>query len=135
MKKQATPRRAAKKGRRAPVNFREYLAIMPLQARDHLVNLHSAVRSALPRGVAETISYGIPAFRNKAGILVWIAGFSSHCSLFPKASVIEKFKRQLRGYKTSKGTVQFPHDKPLPVALIKCIVKARLVEASKAPRT
>jgi uncharacterized protein YdhG (YjbR/CyaY superfamily) len=56
---------------------------------------------------------------------VWFAAFSDHCSLFPTASVIAEFKDELNGYSTSKGTVHFPLDKPLPTALIKKIVKAR----------
>ena len=73
------------------------------------------------------ISYGIPALKQK-GIIVWFAGFSHHCSLFPTAAVIEKFKSELKGYIISKGTIQFPLDKPLPTALIKKIVKARVAE-------
>lgn len=96
--------------------------------------MRSAIRSAVPRGATETISYGMPAFRHK-GILVWFAAFSAHCSLFPTAAVIEKFKNQLRGLTISKGTIQFPLDKPLPIALIKKIVKARVAQLeAKHPR-
>jgi uncharacterized protein YdhG (YjbR/CyaY superfamily) len=59
---------------------------------------------------------------------VWFAAFSNHCSLFPTASVIAEFKDDLKGYSTSKGTVHFPADKPLPATLIKKLVKARVTQ-------
>ena len=75
----------------------------------------------------EVISYGIPAFKHKK-ILVWYAAFSDHCSLFPTASVIKAFKKELKDFHTSKGTIHFPVDKPLPAALLKKMVKARIAE-------
>ena len=89
--------------------------------------MRAAIRSAVPREATETISYRIPAFKHN-GILVWFAAFSDHCSLFPTAAVIEAFKKQLKGFSTSKGTIHFPLDKPLPIALIKKIVKARVAQ-------
>lgn len=89
--------------------------------------MRAAIRSALPRETTETISYGIPAFKHHR-ILVWFAAFSDHCSLFPTAAVIEAFKKELKGFSTSKGTIHFPLNKPLPVALIKKIVKARVAQ-------
>ena len=83
--------------------------------------------SVVPAEATEVISYKIPAFKHKK-ILVWYAAFSSHCSLFPTASVIDAFRDELKGFSTSKGTVQFPLDKPLPVALIKKMVKFRVAE-------
>jgi uncharacterized protein YdhG (YjbR/CyaY superfamily) len=62
-------------------------------------------------------------------VLVWYAAFSDHCSLFPTAAVIEKFKNELEGFSTSKGTIHFPMDKPLPIVLIKKLVKARVARA------
>jgi uncharacterized protein YdhG (YjbR/CyaY superfamily) len=59
---------------------------------------------------------------------VWFAAFSDHCSLFPTAAVIEEFKNELKGLTTSKGTIHFPTDKPLPTALIKKMVKARVAQ-------
>jgi uncharacterized protein YdhG (YjbR/CyaY superfamily) len=59
-------------------------------------------------------------------VLVWYAAFSNHCSLFPTAAVTEQFKNELKDFSTSKGTVHFPLDKPMPVALIKKLVKARV---------
>lgn len=89
--------------------------------------MRAAIRSAVPREATETISYGIPAFKHH-GILVWFAAFSDHCSLFPTAAVIEAFKKELKGFSTSKGTIHFPLERPLPVALIKKIVKNRVAQ-------
>ncbi len=105
----------------------QYLAAVPEPARSTLNRVRSAIRSAAPPEATEIISYGIPAFRHK-GVLVWFAAFSNHCSLFPTASVLEKFRSDLKGYSISKGTIQFPVDKPLPAALIKKMVKARVAQ-------
>jgi uncharacterized protein YdhG (YjbR/CyaY superfamily) len=91
------------------------------------MSLRATIRSALPRDVTETISYRMPAFK-RDGVLVWYAAFAGHCSLFPGASALQRFKNEVAAYKTSKGTIQFALDKPLPVALIKRIVKARVAE-------
>jgi uncharacterized protein YdhG (YjbR/CyaY superfamily) len=105
----------------------EYLARVSEPARGTLEKVRAAIRSAVPREAVETISYGMPAFRHN-GVLVWFAAFSDHCSLFPTASVIEAFQKELKGYPTSKGTIQFPTDKPLPTALVKKLVKARVAQ-------
>ena len=109
----------------APKNVDEYLAGVPEPALSTLKKMRAAIRSALPSDASETISYQIPAFKRK-NILVWFAAFSDHCSLFPTASVIAEFKDELKGFSTSKGTIHFPVDKPLPTALIRKIVKARV---------
>jgi len=110
-----------------PNTVEAYLAAIPEPAHSTLQQVRAAIRSALPAEATEGISYGIPAFMYK-GPLVWFAAFSDHCSLFPTASVIQAFKNELKGYKTSKGTIHFPVDKPLPAALVKKMVKARLAE-------
>jgi len=92
-----------------------------------------AIRSAAPPEATETISYGMPAFKYK-GVLVWFAAFSKHCSLFPTASVVEAFKNELKGFSTSKGTIHFPTDKPLPTALVKKLVKARVSQIESKKR-
>jgi len=109
----------------------EYLAAVPEPARSTLQQVRAAIRSTVPAETTEAISYRIPAFIYN-GPLVWFAAFSNHCSFFPTASVIEAFKNELKGYKTSKGTIHFPVDKPLPAALVKKMVKARL--AGKAQK-
>lgn len=88
----------------------------------------------MPPQAIETIRYGIPAFKHKR-VLVWFAAFSNHCSLFPTAPAVEAFKRELKGFCTSKGTIQFPTDKPLPTALVKKMVKLRVAQnESEKPR-
>jgi len=116
-------RSSAAKGNLAPKSVDEYLAGVPEPARSTLNKVRAAIRSAVPPEAAETISYRMPAFKYK-GSLVWFAAFSNHCSLFPGSSVIEAFKNELKGFSTSKGTIHFPVDKPLPTALVKKLVKA-----------
>ena len=112
-------------GKSVPNDIDDYLADTPEPARAMLIKMRAAIRSALPAEATEVTSYKMPAFKlNK--ILVWFAAFRDHCSLFPTAVVLAKFQSDLAGYKTSKGTVQFPFHKPLPVPLIKKLVKARL---------
>jgi uncharacterized protein YdhG (YjbR/CyaY superfamily) len=127
--KRATRRPETKVGD-APKNIDEYLAGVPEPARSTLNKIRAAVWSALPPEATETISYRIPAFKYK-GIVIWFAAFSDHCSLFPTASIIETFKNELKGYVTSKGTIHFPVDQPLPAALVKKIVKARVAQNEK----
>jgi uncharacterized protein YdhG (YjbR/CyaY superfamily) len=120
-------RGSAPKGSSAPKNVDEYLAGVPEPACSTLNYIRAAIRSAVPPEAIETISYGMPAFKYK-GVLVWFGAFSNHCSLFPTASVIKAFKNELRDFSTSKGTIQFPIDKPLPTALVQKLVKARVAQ-------
>jgi len=126
-------RGSAAKGNPAPKTVDEYLAGVPEPARTTLNKLRAAIRSAVPPEATETISYRIPAFRYK-GVLVWFAAFSDHCSLFPTAAVIEAFKNELKAFSTSKGTIHFPTDKPLPTALVKRLVKARVAQNESKKR-
>jgi uncharacterized protein YdhG (YjbR/CyaY superfamily) len=127
-KRAAARKRGSRMGRSAaPKNIDEYLARVPQPARSTLSRIRAVIRSVAPPESTETISYGIPAFKYK-GMLVWFAAFSKHCSLFPGSSVIEAFKDELEGFSISKGTIQFPVDKPLPVALVKKLVKARIAQ-------
>jgi uncharacterized protein YdhG (YjbR/CyaY superfamily) len=133
--KEAKPGRRASRATntRAPKNFDEYLAGVPESARSALHKLRATILSVVPPAATETISYRIPAFYDK-GMLAWFAAFSDHCSLFPTASVIEAFKAELKGFCTSKGTIQFPLGNPLPTALIKKLVKARVEQREKKRR-
>jgi uncharacterized protein YdhG (YjbR/CyaY superfamily) len=126
-------RSSGAKGDGAPKNVDEYLAGVPEPARSTLNKIRGAIQSAAPPEAAETISYGIPAFKYK-GVLVWYAAFSNHCSLFPTAAVIAAFKNELKGFSTSKGTIQFPTDKPLPAALVKKLVKERVAQIERKKR-
>jgi uncharacterized protein YdhG (YjbR/CyaY superfamily) len=129
--KQSSSSASMRGGKTRPQNVDEYLAAAPEPARSMLIKMRAAIRSALPAEATEVISYQIPAFKLKK-VLVWFAAFQEHCSLFPTAAILEQFKDQLAGFKTSKGTVQFPLDKPLPVALVKKLVMARLQNAQSA---
>ena len=116
-----------------PKTFDDYLAAVAGGARGALIEMRAAIRSVLPAEATEIISYRIPAFRH-GPILVWYAAFAGHCSLFPTAAVIEEFKEELKGYTTSKGTIQFTLGEDLPVALIKKIVKARMAMVAGGKR-
>ena len=126
-------RRPAAKEKITLRTVEEYLAAVPEASRGTFNKLRAAVRSAVPRDAVETISYQIPAFK-KDVVLIWFAAFANHCSLFPTASVIEDFKAELKDFSTSKGTIHFPINKPLPVALVKKIVKARVAEVEGKKR-
>ena len=135
MKKEKPGARQSAKGNVAKNNksVEEYLAGVTEPARSTLEQVRAAIRSVVPAEATEAISYGIPTIKYN-GPLVWFAAFSNHCSLFPTASVIDAFKEELKPYKISKGTIQFPVDKPLPDALVKKMVKMRLAEARKKKR-
>lgn len=106
----------------------EYLANTPEPARSTLKHIRAVIKSVVPKETTEVISYRIPMFKYN-GMLVGYAAFAKHCSLFPTGSgVIEMFSKELKGYRTSRGTIQFPSDKPLPDALLKKIVKQRIKE-------
>jgi uncharacterized protein YdhG (YjbR/CyaY superfamily) len=116
------------RGKIAPKTVDEYLADIPEPAQNTLRHIRTVIRSVVPAETTEVISYGIPMFKYR-GMLVGYAAFKKHCSLFPTGSgVLDHFEKELRGYRTSKGTIQFPSDKPLPDALVKKIVKARVKE-------
>jgi uncharacterized protein YdhG (YjbR/CyaY superfamily) len=117
--------RSTAKASVAPKDVDEYLASIPEPARTTLNEMRATIRSAVPPEATEVISYRMPAFRHNR-VLVWFAAFSDHCSLFPTAAVIEKFKNELKSFSTSKGTLHFPTNKPLPTALIRKLVKARV---------
>jgi uncharacterized protein YdhG (YjbR/CyaY superfamily) len=127
-------RRSAASSKEPVKNIDEYLAGVPQPARSALKQMRAAIRSAVPRDATEIISYRIPAFKSHK-VLVWYAAFSNHCSLFPTASVIETFKDELKGFSTSKGTIHFPTNKPLPTALIKKLVKARVAESESEQKS
>ena len=135
-KTSSTARGSAAKGNVEPKSVDEYLAGVPEPARRTLNKVRAAIRSAMPAGATEAISYRMPVFKYKGRPLLWFAAFSNHCSLFPmNPSVIEEFKDELKGYRTSKGTIQFPLDKPLSAALLKKMVKVRIAQnEEKKPR-
>jgi uncharacterized protein YdhG (YjbR/CyaY superfamily) len=108
----------------------EYISALPPSARAAMVTLRQAIGKAAPQA-EEAISYNMPAFKLN-GILVWYAAFKNHIGLYPRASAIAAFKAELASYKTSKGAIQFPIGKPIPISLVKQIVKFRIKENSHA---
>ena len=115
---------------------RAYFASLPGDARSHLKKIRDIIRAAAPRA-AESISYGIPTFKIDGERFIYCAAFKHHVSLYPMTAAIRRtFADELKSYKTSTGTIQFPLDEPLPIGFIKRLVKARLAEMhSKDKRT
>jgi len=104
--------------------FEGYLAALPSDQRKALDTLRKAIHAAAPEA-EECISYGVPSFRLNGRFLVAMAAASSHCSFYP-GSALQAFKIDLERYDTAKGTVRFQPSKPLPAALVRRLVKARI---------
>jgi uncharacterized protein YdhG (YjbR/CyaY superfamily) len=117
----------ASKSTKVPQTIDEYLNRVPEPARTTLNKIRAVIRSAAPPEATEKISYGIPTFKYK-GMLASFAAFSDHCSLFPGAGPTVEFKNELKNFQTSKGTIRFTPDKPLPTSLLKKLIKARIRE-------
>ena len=110
-----------------PRNIDEYLAGLSEEKGAALEKLRRTIRAAAPKA-EECISYQLPAFRQD-GMLVAFGATASHCAFYPMSpSTVEAHKDELKGYDTSKGTIRFQADKPLPVALVRKLVKARIAE-------
>ena len=107
-----------------PKNFDDYADRFPKEVQQVLHKIRLTIKKAAPQA-KETISYGIPAFTLN-GMLVWFAAFKSHIGFYPRASAIAAFEKELSAYKKAKGSVQFPFDEPLPLALVSRIVKFRV---------
>jgi uncharacterized protein YdhG (YjbR/CyaY superfamily) len=117
-----------RKGKAPAKTVDEYLAGVPEPGRSTLNKVRALIRSVVPTGTTEVISYGIPTFKYKQG-LVAFAAFRNHCSFFPLgSSVLDAFQEELKEFRVSKGTLHFPLDKPLPGSLVKKIVKARVAQ-------
>jgi uncharacterized protein YdhG (YjbR/CyaY superfamily) len=113
--------------RKKPINtIDEYIAQFPGEIRDMLQQLRQTIHEEAP-DAQEAISYRMPAFRLK-GNLVYFAAFRDHISFFPTSSAIVAFRKELAGYKTSKGTVRFPLDQPIPFDLVRRMVRFRVQE-------
>ena len=101
----------------APKNIEEYIAQQPEDARSYLRQINDTIKSALPEAVPK-ISWSMPTYWKKQN-LIQFAASKKHIGLYPGPAAVEAFTDQLQGYKTSKGTIQLPYDKPLPLDLIR----------------
>ncbi|MGH7556247.1 MAG: iron chaperone [Gemmatimonadota bacterium] len=109
-----------------------YLASLPTDSRSALQQLRKAI-AAVASGAEEGFSYGLPAFRLQGRPLVCYGASRNHCSFYPMSpAVIEKHARDLKAYDISKGTIRFSPEKPLPLPLLRKLVKARIAELQKA---
>jgi uncharacterized protein YdhG (YjbR/CyaY superfamily) len=109
-----------------PQTIDEYIAGFPKNVQKMLQEIRLAIKKAAP-SAEETISYMMPAFSLK-GSLVYFAAYKNHIGFYPTASGIESFKKEISAYEWAKGSVQFPLDKPMPLALVSKIVKFRVKE-------
>ncbi len=108
-------------------NVDSYLESVPPDKRVLLERLRKTIKSAAPKA-EEVISYRMPAYKYH-GVLVYFAAFKDHCSFFPGAkSILKTFASELKGYRTSAGTIQFTVENPLPVSLVRKIVEVRVAE-------
>ena len=107
-----------------PENIDEYIAGFPKEIQKILQQLRAIIKKSAP-GAEELINYNMPAFKWN-GMLVWFAAYKNHIGFYPTSLPIRIFKDDLTNYKTSKGAIQFPIDKPLPAKLINKIVKFRI---------
>lgn len=118
----------------AKTNFKsvdDYLATQPQQVRDLLEQVRAIIHKALP-GVEEVISYQIPAFKLNGTTFLYTAGWKKHYSLYPIGeSILANLAETALPYETSKGTIRFPLDEPVPAQLIESIAKARALESAK----
>lgn len=117
-----------------PAGVEEYLAGVPEPQRAALERLRRVIRSVVP-DAEEGIAWQMPAFRAHGRWLVGYAAFKEHCSFFPMSgALVEDLVEELQGFVTTKGSIHFTPEKPLPVALVKKVVRARAAEAAAKGR-
>ncbi|HZE62405.1 MAG TPA: DUF1801 domain-containing protein [Pyrinomonadaceae bacterium] len=112
---------------RGPETIDEYLAPLSDDKRAALEKLRKAVKSAAPKA-EECISYQMPGFRLNGRLLVSFGAAAKHCAFYPGAHPVKAHQDELKSYDTSKGTIRFPTDRPLPAALVRMLVKTRIAE-------
>ncbi len=110
-----------------PRTIDEYLAPLSSEKRAALEKLRRDIRSAAP-GAEECISYGIPALRLRGRLLVGFGAAAKHCAFYPGAHPVEAHREELEAYGTSKGTIRFRPENPLPATLVRKLVKTRIAE-------
>jgi uncharacterized protein YdhG (YjbR/CyaY superfamily) len=123
---------SSKRNAEPGLQARNYLAALPAETRKHVQKLRAAIRAAAPRAV-DSFGYGMPAFSIDGKPFLWYAVWKRHSSLYPLSEATRRaLGAELEGYETSgKGTIRFPLDEPLPTALIKRLIKARIAELRK----
>ena len=104
----------------------DYLRAVPPAPRAALQKLRQTIKAAAPEAT-EVISYGMPCFKYH-GTLLCFAAFKDHCSLFMSTYLTKTLKQELASYQTAKGTIRFTVDKPLPAALVRKLVRARMAQ-------
>jgi uncharacterized protein YdhG (YjbR/CyaY superfamily) len=117
-----------------PDTIDAYIAGFPKETQEVLQQVRATIQKAAP-GAEETISYAIPTFTLHKAYLVHFAAFKNHIGFYPTPTGSEAFKEELSGYKTGKGSVQFPLQKPMPVDLITRIVAFRIKENTERSET
>ena len=122
----ASAREAARASNRVPKTIAKYIAAAPKEARRNLREMYAILRKVAP-GAKEAIKWGSPVLEEKR-ILFAFPAFKSHMSFVPTRSVMKAFRKELAKYKTGKGSIQFPHDQPLPKALIRKMAALRVKE-------
>jgi len=115
---------------RAFADIDEYITTFPPEIQEKLRGIRAVIRRAAP-DAEEAIRYGMPTFRLGGSNLVHFAAFRDHLGFFPTPSGVEKFRKELSSYRTSKGTIQFPLDKPVPNDLVERIARFRAEETRK----
>src|SRR5438067_11772827 len=111
-----------------PTTIDEYLASVKSEQRAALQKLRQTIRAVVP-SAKECISYGIPAFRLNGRSLVFFGAWANHCSFYPGSSAtLKDFRDDLKRFQVSKGTIRFSADNPLPLTLVKKLIKARIAE-------
>jgi uncharacterized protein YdhG (YjbR/CyaY superfamily) len=110
-----------------PESIAEYIKAAPKETQKKLREMRACIRTAAP-GAEESMKWGMPTFSYQR-ILVIFAAFKHHIGFFPTPSAVRAFKKDLSKFKTSKGTIQFPLEKPLPLSLIRKITKFRVRES------
>ena len=114
-----------------PKTIDDFLATLSADKRAALEKLRQQIKRAAPKA-EECISYGVPAFRLEGRMLVFFGAAKKHCSFYPGALPVVTCRQELKSYDTSKGTIRFPADQPLPAALVRRLVRIRVAQNAAA---